>query len=352
MGAKLCGDHVVITDQKEANQVHNKGWFGVPQPGGTLRLELVEAVYLAEAGRLAVDDGEGPAGLESLMRHATSLQQGFEIGYLVYSDLRQRGLTVQPFRPPPPDFAVYERGAVPSRSRSRYYVLALSERADFDVEELREFTAKAEALGKCVMLALVDEEGDLTYYDVSVADPSGSIAGGPPKAKGRALVFEHRVLVFDEALARTLQQAHYGRPAGKALQLSLIEALYLVEEGALEPVSARTGKAVSRASLLRMARASQPDLELRLKAYRDLRRRGMVVRTGFKYGTHFRLYDTDPDRSHARYLLHAVPRGYSSGWPEVSRAVRLAHGVRKEMLLARVGLKDDIVYLKLGRTRP
>jgi tRNA-intron endonuclease len=341
-----------VSDPKEANQVYNKGWFGVPQPGGSLRLELVEALYLVEVNRLEVLAEGRPASLEFLMRHATSLQPGFDIRFLVYSDLRQRGLTVRPFPDPPPDFAIYDRGAVPARSRSSHHVLALSERAEFDVEELGAFAARAGSLGKRVVLALVDEEGDLTYYDVSVADPSGRMEGGPPGTKGRALVFDERVLVFDEALARELQRAHYGRPSGKALQLSLIEAAHLVEEGALETVGARTGRPVSRAALLRAARAAQPDFDLRLRAYRDLRRRGLVVRTGFKYGTHFRLYDADPERSHARYLLHAVPKGYSSGWPEVSRAVRLAHGVRKEMLLARVGPKDDIVYLKLGRTRP
>jgi len=352
LSGELRDGHVFITDSKLASQLHNKGWFGVPQPGGPLRLDLVEAIYLVETGRLAVHaDGE-PAGLECLMRRAASLQPGFEIRYLVYSDLRRRGLTVMPFSPAPPDFAVYERGAVPSRSRSKHHVLALSERGEFDVEELGDFARRAEALGKCVMLALVDEEGDLTYYDVSVADPSGRAAGRPPALKSRAILFDERVMVFDEAMALELRKAHYGRPSGTALQLSLIEAAHLEEEGALEPVSARTGRPVSRAALLRNIRAGQPDFELRLRAYRDLRRRGLVVRTGFKYGTHFRLYDSDPDRSHARYLLHAVPKGYSGGWPEVSRAVRLAHGVRKEMLLARVGPGNDIVYLKLGRTRP
>jgi tRNA-intron endonuclease len=352
MGGELKDGHVVLADPRESNQLHNKGWFGVPQPGGSLQLELVEAIFLVETGRLEVLAGSSPLALETLMRTAASLQPGFDIRYLVYSDLRQRGLTVQPFLPGPPDFILYERGAVPSRSRARHHVLALSERAHFDVEQLAGFVRRAEELGKLVMLALVDEEGDLTYYDVSTADPSGALARGPPATKGRALLFDERALVFDDGLAMELRKAHYGRPSGKALQLSLIEAAHLEEEGALEPVSARSGRPVSHATLVRSGRAAQPDFELRLKAYRDLRRRGLVVRTGFKYGTHFRLYDTDPESSHARYLLHTVPKGYSGGWPDISRAVRLAHGVRKEMLLARIGPGNDIIYLKLGRTRP
>ncbi len=342
----------MLAQAREASQVHNRGWFGTPQPGGALRLELVEALFLVENGRLEVLSGGEPVPFERLLRLGVSLQPGFEIRYPVYADLRQRGFTAKPFLPPPPDFSVYERGALPSRSRSKYHVMAVSERASFDLEELRDTAGRAGSVGKGLMLALVDEEGDLTYYELDVLDPRGGLEHRAPAARGRGVALEERVVVFEKELAASLRAAHYGRPAGKALQLSLLEAVFLEEEGLLELQAARTGQPVSHAALFRKARQSQPDFDLRLRAYRDLRRRGLVVRTGFKYGTHFRLYDSDPETSHARYLLHAVPKGYTSTWPEMSRAVRLAHGVRKEMLLARVASKDDIVYMRLGRSRP
>jgi tRNA-intron endonuclease len=350
--AELREDHVIMRDAREASQVHNRGWFGTPQSGGALRLELVEALFLAENGRLEVVLDGAPVPFEALLKRAVALQGGLETRYPVYADLRARGFTVKPFLPPPPDFSVYERGALPSRSRSKYHVMALSERASFDLEELRATAGRAGSVGKGLMLALVDEEGDLTYYELEPLAPEGTVEGRPPLPGGKGVALEERVLVFDQELAGALRRSHFGRPAGKALQLSLLEAVHLQEEGVLELQAARTGAPVARTALLRKARQSQPDFELRLRAYRDLRRRGLVVRTGFKYGTHFRLYDADPEGSHARFLLHAVPKGYKSTWPEISRAVRLAHGVRKEMLLARVGPKDDIEYLKLGRSRP
>ena len=85
--------------------------------------------------------------------------------------------------------------------------------------------------------------------------------------------------------------------------------------------------------------------------YDDLRERGLVVKTGFKYGTHFRAYDQDPGREHARFLVHAVPRDHETSWPELSRAVRLAHGVRKELVF---GAADEagVEYIELERLRP
>jgi len=367
--AELHGDRVLVPDAREASQIYNRGWFGTPQSGGAIMLELVEALHLLEIGRIRVTEDGKSVDLANMLKHAIGLQDGFEIRYMVYSDLKERGYTVKPFMTgnkaagrhgdddgragdmaSEPDFAAYERGALPSRSQTKFYIMARSERALFELDGLSKFTERAESLNKKVLMALVDEEGDLTYYELSSVKPCGQLAQGSGPESARAVVLEERVLVFELDMAKKLQGAHFGRPAGKTLQLSLLEAAYLQETGALELTNARTGKPVTRAALLKKARR-QHDFDIRLRVYRDLREKGLVVRTGFKYGTHFRMYDADPDSSHAKYLLHAVPEKFTSTWPEMSRAVRLAHGVRKELLLARVG-KADVAYIRLGRMRP
>ena len=89
----------------------------------------------------------------------------------------------------------------------------------------------------------------------------------------------------------------------------------------------------------------------RLHRWRQISQASSLVKTGFKYGSHFRAYEGDPGKQHARYLVHAVPKDYTAMWPEVSRAVRLAHGVKKEILLGRVTDKD-VEYVSLSRYRP
>ena len=88
----------------------------------------------------------------------------------------------------------------------------------------------------------------------------------------------------------------------------------------------------------------------RLRAYEDLTARGVISKTGFKYGAHFRAYEGDPEVHHAKYLVHVVPKGHRGAWPEISRAVRLAHGVKKQILFGEVG--DGVRYVKLERVRP
>lgn len=352
MAALARDGEIVVEDPAEASQIYNRGYYGSPLPGGGLRLDLVEAAYLVDTGKLEVRRGRRPLGLADLLRRGNAEAPGFEIRYLVYRDLRQRGYVVKP-NVAPLDFRVFPRGGGPNSTPTKYWVAAISERAVFDLEQLSKLLASTAAVRKQLLLAVVDEESDLTYYRAARVEPRGQAGArnGGPAPRARALFLEDRAVVVDEAEAAALHaEGFYGRMVGPRLQLSLLETAYLARLGALEVRDARTGRVLSPEALLRRARRIQPDLDLRLRVYEDLKGRGIVVKTGFKYGSHFRGYEGDPDTRHARYLVHALPAGFRGMWPEVSRAVRLAHGVRKEILLGKVG--EGVEYIRLQRVRP
>jgi tRNA-intron endonuclease len=351
MTGELVKDSVVVRDQAEASQIYNKGFYGYPVAGGGLELDLLEAVYLAESARLEVVKDGQPMTLERLVASASSAHRDFEIKYIVYRDLRQRGYLVkaggEEF-----DFRVFPRGGTPNSTQTKNWVAAISERSTFSIGPFVATLERAEKTRKELLLAIVDEEGDLTYYRAGTCQPKGAAVtewAGPPV---QASVLEDRVLVFDEPGAdRLYSHGFYGKRLGKILQLSLIEAAHLLEKGRIEVSTIISGRGVTIERFKKRALKFQPDFDLRLKAYDDLRSKGMVVKTGFKYGTHFRVYEDDPEKSHARWLVHAVPEDYEAIWPEVSRAVRLAHGVKKEILFAWVK-EDGTEYVRLSRVRP
>lgn len=346
----LQADAVVVPDPAEASALRNKGFFGEPQPGGGLRLTLLEAVYLRDAGRLEVVRDGRPASARDLLRTANRAHPGFEVRYIVYRDLRQRGYVAEEDEPPI-DFRVYPRGGGPKRTPSKYWVTALSERAVFDLDALMAHASRSAGVRKEVLLAVVDEESDLTYYAVREATPHGKQAEGPGAGDIVAHLLEDRAVVLDPDDARALHDSgFFGRMSGPRLQLSLLETAYLATRDAVQVRNARTGRRVGLASLLRTAKRVQPDFELRLRVYQDLKARGIVPKTGFKYGSHFRAYVGDPETQHAKYLVHALPAHFRGMWPEVSRAIRLAHGVRKHILFGAVG--DAVRYVRLERVRP
>ena len=351
MPGVLQDETVLVADPAEGSTLHNKGYFGEPRSGGGVALSLLEAVYLVETQRLAVTADGTTLPLRDLLRRANARVPAFEVRYLVYRDLRQRGYIVKESTPPI-DFRVYPRGGGPKATPSRYAVSAISERWVFDLDVLEAHVRRAASARKNLLLAVVDEESDVTYYAVRHVNPIGRAGREPGSRDAVAYLIEDRAMVLDEEPAHGLRaNGFFGKLVGRRLQLSLLETAHLLRGGWIGVRRSDTNRKVTFAAVRAQARRLQPDFDLCLRVYDDLRGRGIVVKTGFKYGSHFRAYEGDPDRVHARYLVHALPGGHRGAWPEVSRAVRLAHGVKKDLLLAAVG-KDDVRYLSLERMRP
>jgi len=347
----LRGSEVVIDDQAEASQAYNKGYYGVPQPGGSLKMDIMEAAYLVESERLEVLSDSKTMSAGDLIKVAHRLSEGFEVRYLVYRELRQRGYIVK-FGQSPLDFRVFPRGGSPNKTPSKWWVAAISERSTFDLGKLLDNLDRTVDVRKKLLLAVVDEESDVTYYEVKRVSPKGKLGAVDLSRQLRTILMGDRVLVTDPEDAQALHGGHhFGKQMGKMLQLSLLEAAFLVELGAIKLADAKTGKAITLSTLKKRARGIQPDFDLRLDAFKDMKAKGLIVKTGFKYGSHFRAYEADPEKQHARYLVHAVPKEYKAMWPEVSRAVRLAHGVKKEILLGRVS-EREVEYVSLSRYRP
>ena len=345
---ELRSDGVLVPAEGDASTLRNKGAFGETTPGGQLRLSWIETCYLTEAGRLVVERSGKVVGFRDLVRLAHRGRGDFEVLYVVYRDLRQRGYVVEEGASPI-DFRVHPRGGRPGKTTTGTWVSAVSERAPFVLREILDRVHKVQGVRKQLLLGVVDEESDLTYYAAREVELHGTVVARGASAKADLLA--DRALVPDEAEARALAESgFFGKFLGRRLQLSLLETAYLLDGGHLEVRSARNDRAVSLAALVRRARQMQPDFDLRFRVYRDLRSCGVVVKTGFKYGTHFRAYEGDPEKIHARYLVHSLPAGYRGGWPEVSRAVRLAHGVKKHLVLASCG--ESIAYVHLERVRP
>lgn len=160
---------------------------------------------------------------------------------------------------------------------------------------------------------------------------------------------DSRILLADESAASRLEQRGFGKKVGDKLELSLIEGLFLLERGTLK---VSDGKKELHAGEL-IKRAREKDFMLRYRVYKDLRERGFIVKTGFKFGAHFRVYDRGEFLTeHSKFLVHVVPESYTISFPEMSRAVRLAQGVKKKIMFAVVDEEGDITYYNVDRVVP
>ena len=342
-----------FSDAAEASSVYAKGFFGTLDAEAGLRLDRYESVYLAEMGRIELRGTNGRAvGWAGAFRRAVKAEPGFPVRYLVFRDLRQRGYVVRA-GPPPVDFSVLPRGGTLHKTPSRYWVEVLSEREPFDLAMVVQLAERAQAARKLLWLGVVDEESDLTYYRIRRPAPTGAVVPSPLPAPTTGWLSDDRVTVHDPSAVDGLGKLlAYGSRVGGRLELSLLESAYLVRRGQLDVRDTKSGRGVPLARLERRARRLDPRFAERLAAYEELRGRRLVVKTGFKYGAHFRAYPRNPEHAHARYLIQALPERHVATWPEVAGAVRVAQGVRKEFLVASVGPGRPVRFLSLERIRP
>ncbi len=92
---------------------------------------------------------------------------------------------------------------------------------------------------------------------------------------------------------------------------------------------------------------------MRYKVFKDLRERGYIAKSGFKFGAHFRVYERgEYSNAHSVYLVHAVKEGDILSFSELSRAIRLSQSVKKKMIFAAVDDEGDVTYYAIDRITP
>jgi len=343
---ELIKDKIVVKKPRDVGRFFTKSHFGETTSDNNLKLDLIEGIFLLDEGKLKIYKNNNEMDFQELVKIASENISCFEIKYLIFKDLRKRGLKVKLYDDF--DFCVQKQENENKREKT-CFLKAFSERDFFDIDETKRFVNTIIKKNEGLWFAIVDEEGDITYYDVAPLDIKGGIHENIFRKTDGFLV-GNRVVIF-EKFKDFLDKEFYGKSFGSGLQLSMVETLYLFEKNIINIRDLKSGKGFSKKDFFEIVKQNQPDINNRLLVFSDLKKRGLIVKTGFKFGAHFRVYTNQPDKTHAEYLVHVVEKGFRSMWTEISRAVRLAHSVNKEIIFVRVD-DDKIDYIKFGRLRP
>ncbi|MFA5405736.1 MAG: tRNA-intron lyase [Candidatus Nanoarchaeia archaeon] len=162
------------------------------------------------------------------------------------------------------------------------------------------------------------------------------------------------VISADMSVLQSIRdRGNFGTIVNSNLELSLCEALYLVERGKIE-VFDKSKRALSVNGFARKAKEFNPRFWVRYKVYSDIRAKGYVTKAALKYGADFSVYDRGgaPETAHSRWLLFAVSADDSFSWREFSAMNRVAHSVKKELLIGVVDGHSDVTYYGVNWVRP
>ena len=312
-------DDAVYVDAPARERFYDTRGYGSPDGDG-LTLAPVEAAYLLHRDDLDSIDG---MDFSAFLAHETLVAE-----FVVYADLRSRGYYLGVAKNEPYEFTVYPRGKGPWDNAIAYRLRVIDER---EMIEARSLTDSADTL------AIVDEEGEISYYEISQPDFDGNNTYECSSITGE--IVANRVLVWEppERLhnAGFYGQRLYGRNATSGpVQLSVVEAAYLESCGCLDLKGGQT--VVTHGQHLEDERFNR-----RLTVYHSLREQGAVPKTGFKFGADFRVYENfdsveamKSGNDHSESLIRVISPDYEFTTWEISQDVRLAGGVNKAMVFA------------------
>jgi len=129
----------------------------------------------------------------------------------------------------------------------------------------------------------------------------------------------------------------------------MLEAVFLAEENVLEIYSGTRRLGIDE--LMNYSSRVIPRFEQLYHVYKDLRKRGFVVRRGLKFGCDYLVYRFGPGIDHAPYGVHVHDSRESIDPIEIVRMGRLLHSVRKKLILA-ITDRDGIKYLLFTWWKP
>jgi len=143
----------------------------------------------------------------------------------------------------------------------------------------------------------------------------------------------------------------FGEPNGEKIQYSLSEALFLVEKKKMEIFVGN--KQILQKDLINKFRRIDRKIQIKYPVFKDLRKKGYIVKTALKFGADFRVYNKGkkPGKTHAKWIIFVDHESKKLAWNEFSAKNRVAHSTKKNLLIAIVDEESKIIYYEISWIR-
>ncbi|MBW3016072.1 tRNA-intron lyase [Candidatus Woesearchaeota archaeon] len=165
--ALLSKNAIITESSSQAKELAEKSSFGKLQTDGRVRLCWLEAVYSVEKQKLTVLDGrKKEIKFEELCKKAARNEHDFWTRYPIFKDFRNRGYTIKTALKFGADFRVYERGKKPGEEHAKWIVYPVKESQKLTWQDFAAKNRVAHSTKKKLLIAVVDDEGDVSYWEV------------------------------------------------------------------------------------------------------------------------------------------------------------------------------------------
>ncbi|MFW9808888.1 MAG: tRNA-intron lyase [Candidatus Thorarchaeota archaeon] len=155
---------------EDSDRISQQGFYGNRIDGNRLELEPIELLHLIERKRVIVKTPDGKdVDSDHIVTELLDDDSDLWTHYLVFRDLRSRGYAVRQGFGSGIGFRVYARGDRPGASSADQLVYVLKEGVPISLSDLDMVTQTASGSRKNLVFALVDQNGEVNFYQVAQA---------------------------------------------------------------------------------------------------------------------------------------------------------------------------------------
>jgi tRNA-intron endonuclease len=166
----LLQNKVIVETQRLQSQLQQKG-FG-ERTAHEFVLDLKEALYLMEKNKMKIKDEKGKGVTKAkLLSYAAKKEKDFYSKYTVFRDLRERGFCVKTGFKFGFDFRVYPRGQRPGQAHTQWVVHVATQEEKLTMPGFSRMVRLAGNIRTVLLVAIVDSENDINYYQVDRVTP-------------------------------------------------------------------------------------------------------------------------------------------------------------------------------------
>ena len=154
----------------------------------------------------------------------------------------------------------------------------------------------------------------------------------------------------NSAVAQMLfEKSRFGEKDGDKIFYMMEEVYFLVEQGKMDVFSVGYKKLTNEDVLKKIVRLDKGFLT-RYVVFRDLRKKGYIVKSALKFGADFRIYEKGKSigGGHSKWICFCVSENKGFSWGEFASKNRVAHSTKKNLLIGIVDQENDVSYYDIS----
>ena len=160
----------IVSATVESFSLYEKSRFGEKRES-KIEYSPIEALYLVSKNKMQVFSGKRILNFDQLLRKIKKTDKRIEVKFPVLSDLRDRGYIVKTALKFGAEFRVYKKGVKPGEDHALWILYPVRETESHSWYDFAAKNRVAHSAKKKLLLAVVDEENDVSYYEIGWIKP-------------------------------------------------------------------------------------------------------------------------------------------------------------------------------------